>query len=80
MSSTRIKVIALVGGTNHPTHGRLEKDKEYDIEVSQFGGEIFKPKTKGDEKAVKEYLSSLDKTEEVAAAPPEDKTKEVSDK
>ncbi len=82
MPSKRIKVISLIGGTNHPTFGRLEEGKEYDIDVSQFGGEIFKPKTKGDEKALKEYLASLEKTEvktkEAAAAPPEENKGEVS--
>ena len=75
----KIKVISLIGGTNHPTFGRLEEGKEYDIDVSQFGGEIFKPKTRGDEKALKDYLASLGKTEEAAAAPPEENKKEVSE-
>lgn len=76
----KIKVISLIGGTNHPTHGRLEEGKEFEIEVSQFGDEIFKPKGKADEKALKVYLASLGKTKEAAAAPSENKTEEVSDK
>lgn len=83
MSAKKIKVISLMGGTNHPAHGRLEEGKEYEIDVSQFGSEIFKPKTKGDEKAVKDYLASLEKTEvktkEAAAAPPEENKGEVSE-
>ena len=77
--STRIKVIAIIGGTKHPVHGRLVEGQELEIDVEQFGDEIFKPKRKEDEKAIKKYLASLEKTEEAAAAPLEEKTEEVSD-
>jgi len=41
-----IRVIAKVGDTYHPKYGSLEKGREYDIEESDFGDEIFE-KTKG---------------------------------
>lgn len=75
----RIKVIAIIGGTKHPVHGRLAKGKEFEIDVEQFGNEIFKPKRKEDEKAIKKHLASLKKTEEVAAAPLEEKKEEVTE-
>ena len=83
MPAKKIKVISLIGGTNHPAHGRLEEGKEYEIEVSQFGDQIFKPKTRGDEKAIRDYLASMEKTEEktkeAAAAPLEENKGEVSE-
>ena len=72
----RVKVIAIIGGTKHPTHGRLVKDKEYEIDVDKFGDQIFKPKTKADEKVLKDYLVSLEKKEEPVAAPLEEKQEE----
>ena len=78
--SVKIKVTALVGNTNHRVYGPLEEGKEYEIEVGHFGDRIFRPKTKKDEKAIKVYIASLNKTGEEAAAPPEEKTGEVFDK
>lgn len=63
--SVKIKVIALVGGTNHRTYGLLEEGKEYTIDVLDFGDKIFRPKTKKDKKAIKDYIASLNNIEEV---------------
>ncbi len=76
--SVKIKVISLIGGTNHRSYGPLVEGKEYEIEVSRFCDRIFRPKTKKDEKAIKDYIASLNKPGEVAAAPPEGKIEEDS--
>jgi hypothetical protein len=76
--SVKIKVIALVGATNHRSYGPLKEGKAYEIDVRRFGDKIFKPKSREDKKVLEKYIASLNKTEEVAAAPPEGKIEEDS--
>lgn len=63
MKRIRVIVRSGVDGQTHPKHGLLKGGTELEINVDQFADQLFKPKRKEDEKAIKNYLSSLEKKE-----------------